>query len=144
MHTVALAIASARAIAEESGLGQIEAGEALALIATHFISVWSAHKTRQPAPWRREVLLREGGLCAVPGCSRPAHDAHHLCLRSRGGSDETWNLVGLCAAHHHQGVHGGGLTVTGRAGERLEWVFGNGERWVTEGKEVHRRRDQRA
>ena len=43
------------------------------------------------------------------------------------------NRVGLCTAHHLRAVHGGFVTVRGVAGERLEWEFGNGERFVTVG-----------
>ena len=143
MHTVALAIASMQAVAEASGLGHIEAGEALALVATHFKRVWKAHRKRGIGPRRRAVLLREDGLCAVPGCSRPAQHEHHMRYRSQGGSDDPTNLVGLCAMHHLRGVHGGWLTVAGCAGERLEWEFGDGERWITEGK-VHPRRNRSA
>ena len=135
VRTIAIAIASAKSVAESAGLGEIDSGDALALIAGHFIRVWEAHKKRRPSPRRREVLMRHHGLCAVPGCSLPAEHAHHMEFRSQGGSDEASNLVGLCAAHHLQGVHQGNLRVSGRADERLVWEFGNGERWVTVGSD---------
>ena len=134
-RTIAGAIASACAVAEASGLGKLDAGAALALIATHFIKVWKDHARRAPAPRRREVLMRHGGLCAVPGCSRSAQHEHHITYRSRGGSDETSNLLGLCVIHHLRGVHPGNLTVVGRSGDLLEWRFGNGEEWVTRGND---------
>jgi hypothetical protein len=161
MQTCALAIASAKALAEASGLGLIKSGTALALIARHFLEVWEAHKSRQPDRRRREVLERTGGLCAVPGCSRPAQESHHMKYRSQGGSDDPSNLVGLCAMHHRLGVHSGHLEVSGTAGEHVEWKFGNGERWITRadnsvfidlgddvwprpGREVYPRRDRSA
>lgn len=62
-----------------------------------------------------------------------------MWFRSRGGPDETWNRIGLCAAHHLRGIHRGWLKVKGRAGERLVWTFGTGEIWVTEGADDVRR-----
>jgi len=147
VRTITDAIASAKAVALETGLGEIESGEALALVATHFIHVWHAHKKGKPPALRREVLMRHGGLCAVPGCSAAAHHEHHIHYRSRGGADTAPNLVGLCAQHHLRGVHQGHLDVTGSAGERLEWQFGNGEEWVTNGRNdvsVHTRARPRA
>jgi len=138
VRTVALAIASAKSVAEASRLGSIESGEALALIAMHFVGVWEIHKCRRPGPSRREVLSRHGGLCGVPGCSRPAQHEHHIHYRSRGGSDDSANLLGLCAVHHLRGVHADGLEVIGTAGERLEWRFGSGERWTTVGADCVR------
>ena len=139
------AISSALALATADG-EHIETGEALARVADHFVEVWTLHRlgprmTRN----RREVLLRHGGLCAVPGCSRPAQHEHHIHLRSRGGSDETANRVAVCAAHHLHGIHRGFLTVTGRAGELLVWNLGTGaaeaplETWITEGEDDVRR-----
>ena len=110
----------------------IDVGEAIARIAGHFVAVWTEHLRRRKVPKRRrEVLMRNGGLCAAPGCSREASEEHHIVYRSRGGPDEVWNLVGLCAVHHRRGVHRGRLVLTGRAGERLSWRFGSGEEWVT-------------
>jgi hypothetical protein len=134
MGAISDAIASAQTAAGVSGLGVIGPGEALALIATYFIDVYRAHPSlHSSSSRRREVLMRGGGVCAVPGCSRSAHHAHHIEFRSRGGSDDAHNLVGLCAVHHLRGIHSGHLSVDGRAGERLEWRFGNGEEWVTRG-----------
>jgi hypothetical protein len=41
--------------------------------------------------------------------------------RAQGGSDEPWNLVGLCAVHHLRAIHGGYMRVTGRAPDGLRW-----------------------
>jgi hypothetical protein len=90
-------------------------------------------------PLRRKVLMRHGGRCAVPGCSRAACHVHHVRLRSRGGTNDLWNEVGLCAWHHLGGIHRGYLTVEGRAGERLVWRFATGEVFITYGEDdVHR------
>jgi hypothetical protein len=143
----AIAAAQRRALAE--GGVAIDAGEALAVVADHFVEVKEAHRSEHDlrgwmSRFRRDALMRSGGLCAVPGCSRAATHVHHIVFRSRGGRDEPWNGVALCAVHHLHGIHMGYLEVTGRAGERLHWKFATGEavpteEWVTLGDDDVRR-----
>lgn len=140
MKTVTDAILSAQAWSENEGKA-IDPGEALALIADHFVEVCEAHRARPRTPLRQEVLMRHGGCCAVPGCSRTAAHVHHVRFRSRGGTDDVWNEIGLCAWHHLGAVHRGYLTVEGRAGERLVWRFATGEVFVTYGDDDVRRTD---
>jgi hypothetical protein len=45
-------------------------------------------------------------------------------FRSAGGGDELENLVTLCAAHHHHGVHTGRLRIRGRAPGALWFALG--------------------
>jgi hypothetical protein len=85
------------------------------------------------------VLKRNDGKCQVPGCSLPARHIHHIRYRSRGGVKAPWNEIALCVPHHLHGIHEGRLTVTGRAGEHLEWRFANGEIWETLGDNDVRR-----
>jgi hypothetical protein len=137
----AIAAAQAKALAERGAA--IDEGEALASVADHFVEVWEAHLPpddlrARTSPFRRIALMRKGGLCSVPGCSRAAVHVHHITFRSRGGKDVPENGVALCAFHHLRGVHAGTLEVTGRAGERLCWRFGNeelvpAEEWITYG-----------
>ena len=135
-QTMLDAILSAQTMSTE----RIDAGEALARIADHFVKVWSAHVSRPGVSReRREVLMRHGGLCAVPGCSQPAAHEHHIRFRSRGGSHDPANRLGVCVAHHLRGIHQGYLTVSGRAGERLFWTLGTGEVWETRGNDDTRR-----
>jgi hypothetical protein len=151
-ETMALAIASAQALHAELG-EPIDEGEAVAAIADHFVEVWSEHEKGiemglHPES-RRKALMRHGGLCAVPGCSRPAEHLHHGVYRSRGGPDAGWNLIGICSPHHLHGVHKGYLTVKGRAGELLVWRLGLHdavplEEWVTSGDDDVRRLDRDA
>jgi hypothetical protein len=47
-----------------------------------------------------------------------------VTFRSRGGGDETANLVTLCAFHHLRGVHAGRLRVRGRAPHGLRFDLG--------------------
>ena len=98
----------------------ISAGEALARLADHFRETWEGTlKRKWGSKAREEVMMRNHGICAWPGCSRAADDDHHIVFRSQGGSDKTSNRSGLCKTHHLQGVHRGFLELTGRAGN---WI----------------------
>jgi hypothetical protein len=66
---------------------------------------------------RRKVLHRDQGRCQVPGCHAHANlDVHHIKHREHGGSNDLWNLVTLCEAHHlcH---HEGSLAIVRVGGE---------------------------
>ncbi len=143
MRTVVAAILSAQAWSKAEGR-PIDAGEALAIIADHFVEEWSRLRGKSRAKVRQEVLGRNRGRCQVPGCSLPGRHVHHIRYRSHGGTDDPWNETLLCIPHHLRGIHRGYLTVEGRAGERLVWRFGNGEIWETEGDEDVRRGDAAA
>ncbi|MCK6460084.1 MAG: HNH endonuclease [Planctomycetes bacterium] len=130
MATVKAAIAAAVRKARGEGR-EIGASEALAEIAEHFLRTWPADRLRKLSRSRRQVLSRNGGTCEVPGCSLPGRHEHHIRYRSHGGTDDPWNKVRLCVAHHLRGIHDGYLTVEGRAGERLVWRFGTGEIFET-------------
>ena len=74
-----------------------------------------------PAAVSTAVFERDGWRCAFSGCSmRKALDGHHIVFRSRGGGDEPENLVSLCRMHHDL-VHRGICSVTGRVGEDLKF-----------------------
>ncbi|HYV67769.1 MAG TPA: HNH endonuclease signature motif containing protein, partial [Myxococcales bacterium] len=98
----------------------LSSGECFARIAEHFIDVWKPTITL-PDGVRRAVLERDNWLCQVPWCSRAADHVHHILFRSAGGTDDPWNLVSLCAAHHLYGVHKGYLRVSGKAPDQLRW-----------------------
>ncbi len=122
LKVVAEAIDSARrqflALGEEIGRG-----EAQARIGDHFVKVWEIPLKRAEwrNKWQKDVLLRTGGLCAVPGCTRPARDLHHITFRSRGGPHAAFNCIGVCWFHHKRCIHKGLLEVRGRGGQRLVW-----------------------
>jgi hypothetical protein len=144
--TVVDAIHSAQAVWLAAMGAPIGKGEALAVIAHYFLKVCHQHRPPRKMPAaRREVLMRHGGLCAVPGCSCPAKQIHHIRFRSRGGTKDVWNEVALCTKHHLRGIHQGYLMVEGVAGERLLWRFGitggaePTEEWVTAGDDDVRR-----
>jgi hypothetical protein len=52
---------------------------------------------------RRAVAVRDGTVCAVPGCDVPfaALEAHHVTPHSHGGATRVDNCVLLCWWHHH-------------------------------------------
>ena len=140
METVRMAIACARAVAAATG-EIIDDAEALARLADHFVEVWNEHAVRRRLEIgadRLKVLERTKGICAVPGCTRPAEHEHHVVYRSRGGGEQTYNKIAICDRCHLAGIHGSLISVTGRAGERLEWRFhrsesGEVEIWITTG-----------
>jgi hypothetical protein len=60
------------------------------------------------AGWRRrrgQVLHRQGGRCAVPGCTQRAVDVHHAEGYARLGRESLDELLGVCERHHRQ-LHG--------------------------------------
>lgn len=97
----------------------LDDGRCLVEVARHFVATWKAHLKRPTLSQR--IRERDLGRCRVPGCSGRAVHAHHLQPRSRGGSDDEWNLVSLCACHHLLGIHGGYLRVRGTAPDALLW-----------------------
>ena len=103
----------------------ISAGECFARIATEFVETWQFFEDERNTLQKR-VLERDDGLCQVPGCSRAADHAHHIIFRAQGGTDDEWNLVSLCAAHHLHCVHMGWLRITGKAPDGLRWELGLG------------------
>jgi len=98
-----------------------------ARIAAEFVETWRLFDDERNT-LHKQILERDDGLCQVPGCSRAADHAHHIVFRSAGGTDDHWNLVSLCAAHHLHCVHMGWIRVTGRAPDGLRWELGLGAR----------------
>jgi hypothetical protein len=101
-------------------------GEALVRVAFHFVETWAAHAIRL-LKGKHPVILRDGGLCQVPGCSLPAAHVHHTQYRSAGGPLVGWNEMGACIPHHLLAIHGGKILVSGRAPDGLEFVLGEKE-----------------
>jgi hypothetical protein len=79
---------------------------------------------------RNRVFARDRHRCLVQGCSRAAVHGHHIEFASQGGSDDDWNKISLCAAHHLFGIHEGRMRVTGRAPDALVWEFGLRRSWA--------------
>jgi hypothetical protein len=56
----------------------------------------------------KAISLRQGGICAAPGCWHPIAHNHHLTWWSQGGRTDLDNLIGLCRKCHTL-VHSGRL-----------------------------------
>ncbi len=125
VDVVTRAVRDARRQILALGEEKVTEGEAMAHIADHFVKVYEVPLGR--AEWRNEwqksVLVRHGGLCAVPGCTRAARDNHHITFRSKNGPDEPFNCLAVCWCHHKRCIHKGLLLVRGRGGEYLVWKF---------------------
>ncbi len=117
---VALLLAAAIRAARDASGRWLPPGEALAVVADHFVETWKGEVSGRKTLAQR-VLARDRGRCQVPGCSRAAVHAHHVVFRSHGGSDDEGNLLSLCSPHHLHGVHAGWLRVRGQAPEDLRW-----------------------
>ena len=119
---------------------EIDDGEAAARMGDHFFARYELplRKAEWRRKWEKAVLLRHGGLCAVPGCTREARHVHHIIFREDHGPDVPWNCVALCWAHHRRGIHRGRLTLRGRGGEYLVWIYRDAAlvpfaEWITRG-----------
>lgn len=64
-----------------------------------------------PRRLRLAVEQRDGG-CRVPGCGSRVVHLHHVRHHAHGGPSETWNLIGICPAHHRS-LHRGELVLVG-------------------------------
>ena len=66
-----------------------------------------------PPRTRRNVALRHGKRCAVPGCRHAAFvELHHTTRRVDGGDHDPEKLVPLCHGHH-TATHVGALVIAG-------------------------------
>jgi hypothetical protein len=63
---------------------------------------------------RKAVLIRQGGMCATPGCHHTHLEIHHTIWWSLGGPTDLDLLIGLCVRCHHL-LHRGLLNITGNA-----------------------------
>jgi hypothetical protein len=69
---------------------------------------------------RRKVLHRDKGRCQVPGCRAHKNlDVHHIWHLAHGGTNDLWNLVTLCEAHHL--CHHEGTLMIERVGDELRF-----------------------
>ena len=97
------------------------------MLLAHALEAWDVddRRLRRQLRDRLPIFERDGWRCTVPGCtSRRNLQAHHVVFRSAGGPDTAENQTTLCAFHHHRGVHGGTLRITGRAPAALVFELG--------------------
>ena len=85
--------------------------------ARHFKQVRAAAVKDRSTPEKK--ARRRDEYCQVLGCSRLASHGHHIIPVSQGGTDNPWNIVGVCVAHHLHCIHRGWVRVLGRAPDRL-------------------------
>jgi hypothetical protein len=80
---------------------------------------------------RAALELRDGRVCAFPGCDR-SHglQAHHVTHWIHGGRTDLDNLALLCAAHHHL-LHEGRFTTRRRKDATIAFAD-------PDGHEIHR------
>ena len=94
-----------------------------------------AHQDIPPAV-RRQVLRRDGGRCAVPGCRNSLWlDIHHIVLRAEGGDHDPDNLITLCGTHH-RAQHRGSLIISGCVSAGVTYQHANGSAYGTVGDPV--------
>jgi hypothetical protein len=88
------------------------------------LSVWAAWRhTLDPKIAYAQIYARDRHRCSCPVCGRRDVTPHHIKFRSRGGDDTDENVVAVCTECHLRLIHGGVITVEGRAG-RLSWAIG--------------------
>jgi len=79
-----------------------------------------------PPALRREIMRRDGGRCAVPGCRCAVFiDIHHIRTVSEGGKADPDLLILLCAKHHRL-VHRGLLIIDGSVPQGLRFYHADG------------------
>lgn len=84
---------------------------------------------------RRQVLARDRHRCAVPGCRSARNlDLHHIEYQRDGGRHEMENLLTVCSGHH-QLLHEGALTITGKAPDTLGFAWPGRDRVEAGGTE---------
>ena len=74
---------------------------------------------------RKAVLVRQGGVCATPGCNHTHLEIHHTIWWSLGGPTDLDLFVGLCVRCHHL-LHRGLLNITGNATEGFTFTNRSG------------------
>jgi hypothetical protein len=89
-----------------------------------YVEIWDDPRTVPHREWDA-TYARAGWRCEAPGCMARAHmEDHHVVYRSHRGSDELWNQLCLCRAHHRQGEHGDLARCRGRAPLGIVWRLG--------------------
>jgi hypothetical protein len=111
---------------DAQSLGPVGQGRENARPATHVGARSGRARQDVPPAVRREVMRRDGGRCAVPGCRNAVFlDIHHVVPRSEGGNHDLDGLAVLCAAHH-RALHRGQLIVEGRVSTGLVFRHADG------------------
>jgi hypothetical protein len=120
---VRVALASVR---EELGQPELEDWQCFDRLIDHFLETHAPSVALEEARADRRLFKRDGWRCRMPGCRGRGFGlhGHHVVFRSRGGSDDDWNVAAECSACHGQVIHAGFATVTGRADGELRVELG--------------------
>jgi hypothetical protein len=79
-----------------------------------------------PPALRREIMRRDGGRCAVPGCRCAVFiDVHHIRTVLEGGNHDPDLMILLCCKHHRL-VHRGLLIIDGCVSQGLCFYHADG------------------
>lgn len=78
---------------------------------------------------RRAAYLRQGGMCAFPGCCGKVVELHHIVFRRHGGPGVLDNAAWLCSFHHWL-VHEGSWSLTRQADGSYLWTGPGGRQRV--------------
>lgn len=79
-----------------------------------------------PPALRREIMRRDGGRCAVPGCRCAVFiDIHHIRTVAEGGNHDPDLMIVLCGKHHRL-VHRGLLVIDGSVSRGLRFYHADG------------------
>ncbi|HZO12999.1 MAG TPA: HNH endonuclease signature motif containing protein, partial [Polyangiaceae bacterium] len=79
-----------------------------------------------PPSVRREIMRRDGGRCAVPGCRCSVFiDVHHIKTVAEGGKHDADLMILLCGKHHKL-VHRGALIIEGSVSHGLSFYHADG------------------
>ena len=108
-------------------------GSTMRFLCNKFWDAWK-HMCNHHEKWSH-IYARDRYECTSPVCSRHDMTPHHLLFRSKGGTDDPFNMAGDCLWCHLEGIHGGRITVTGTADD-MTWTIGRKHPLRVEGREL--------
>ena len=92
-----------------------------------YVDTWDDPRGFPRRQWDA-IYSRAGWRCEAPGCTaRVRIEDHHIHYRSHQGSNQAWNQLCLCRAHHQQGEHGELARCRGKAPLQVLWRLGKNE-----------------
>jgi len=92
-----------------------------------YAATWDDPAVFPKRRWNR-CYAAGGWRCQAPGCTaRMRIEDHHIVYRSHQGSNDLWNQLCLCRAHHQQGEHGELARCRGQAPLDVTWRLGRKE-----------------
>ena len=104
-------------------LRTMDEGKALRYLVDYFCRVYQAE--HEALGGKHPTHERDAYVCRFPGCWKRVCEADHIKMKSRGGSDELWNRLCLCAVHHRIAKHLGLAKIWGTAPDDIYFQIGN-------------------